>query len=176
MADVDELEARLAALETRVQQLDDHEAITQLLASYGPSVDSGSAEATAALWVEDGVFDVVGSSETVGNFTMHGRGDIVGMVNGEGHQSLITNGCGHVLTAPRIRVDGDRATAWNYAFNVRWDEPNERFWVARLSANEWECARGTDGWRVVRRTNVNLDGGETARALLRRSTGEDQGA
>lgn len=176
MADLAALEARLAALETRVRVLDDHEAITQLLASYGPSVDSGSAEATAALWVEDGVFDVVGSSETVGNFTMRGRGDIMGMVNGDGHQSLITNGCGHVLTAPRIRVDGDTATAWNYAFNVRWDEPTERFWVARLSANEWKCARGADGWRVVHRTNVNLDGGETARALLRRSTGEDQGA
>jgi hypothetical protein len=95
----------------------------------------------------------------------------MGMVNGEGHQSLIHNGCGHVLTSPRISVDGDTATAWNYAFNVRWDEPNERFWVARLSANEWQCARGADGWRVVRRTNVNLDGGETARALLRNSTG-----
>lgn len=176
MAEVSELEARLAALEVRVRELEDHEAINQLLASYGPSVDSGSAEATAALWVEDGVFDVVGSSETVGNFTMNGRGDIAGMVNGEGHQSLITNGCGHVLTAPRIRVDGDNATAWNYAFNVRWDEPNERFWVARLSANEWQCARRGDGWRVVQRTNVNLDGSEAARGLLRRSTVGTQGA
>ena len=104
MAEVSALEARLAALEARVQVLDDHEAITQLLASYGPSVDSGSAEATAALWLDDGVFGVVGRSETVGNFTMTGRGDIMGMVNGEGHQSLIHNGCGHVLTAPKICV------------------------------------------------------------------------
>jgi hypothetical protein len=161
----DALETRLAALEARVQVLDDHEAITQLLASYGPSVDSGSADATAALWVEDGVFDVGGV------FTMNGRGDIVGMVDGEGHQQLIMNGCGHVLTAPKIRLDGDEATAWNYAFNIRWDAPNERFWIARLSANEWKCARGPEGWRVVHRTNINLDGDEAPRALLRRSTG-----
>ncbi|MFN8027553.1 MAG: nuclear transport factor 2 family protein [Acidimicrobiia bacterium] len=170
MTDVQALEARLAALEARVQVLDDHEAITQLLASYGPSVDSGAAEATAALWTEDGVFAVVSSDPAQGDFTMNGRADIVGMVNGEGHQGLITNGCGHVLTAPKIRVDGDEATAWNYAFNIRWDDAADRFWIARLSANRWECARGADGWRVVHRTNINLDGAEAARALLRTST------
>lgn len=170
MTDVAALEARLAALEARVQVLDDHDAITQLLASYGPAVDSGAAESTAALWADDGVFAVVSSDPAQGDFTMHGRGEIMGMVNGEGHQGLITNGCGHVLTAPRIRVDGDAATAWNYAFNVRWDAAADRFWIARLSANEWQCARGADGWRVVQRTNVNLDGAEAARSLLRRST------
>ena len=164
MTDASALEVRLAELEAQVRVLADHEEITQLLASYGPSVDSGSAAATAALWEVDGVFDVGG------HFTMNGRDEIMGMVNGEGHQSLIHNGCGHVLTSPRIRVDGDAATAWNYAFNIRWDAPNERFWIARLSANEWQCARGADGWRVTHRTNINLDGDEAPRALLRRST------
>jgi hypothetical protein len=170
MTDATALEGRLAALEARVRALDDYEEITQLLASYGPSVDSGSAEATAALWVEEGVFDVVSSDESAGHFTMSGRADIMGMVNGEGHQGLIMNGCGHVLTAPKIRLNGDTATAWNYAFNIRWDAPNERFWIARLSANEWKCERRAEGWRVVHRTNINLDGDEAPRALLRRST------
>ena len=31
----------------------------QLVAQYGPSVDSGRGEATAALWTEDGSFDAV---------------------------------------------------------------------------------------------------------------------
>lgn len=170
MTDLSALEARLAALETRVRVLDDHEAIAQLLAGYGPAVDSGSAEATAALWTDDGVFAVVSGEVAGADFVMTGRDDIMGMVTGEGHQALITNGCGHVLTAPKIQVAGDEATAWNYAFNIRWDAPNERFWIARLSANEWKCVRGADGWRVVHRTNVNLDGNEPARALLRNST------
>lgn len=170
MADLSELETRLAALEARVRVLDDHEEITQLLASYGPSVDSGAAEAAAQLWEADGVFDVGG------HFTMNGHADIAAMVTGEGHQSLIHNGCGHVLTAPKIQVDGDEATAWNYAFNIRWDAPDERFWIARLSANEWKCRRGPDGWRVAYRTNINLDGDEAPRALLRRSTAGERGA
>jgi hypothetical protein len=170
MSDLAALEARLAELEARVRLVEDHEAITQLLASYGPAVDSGSAAAAANLWEADGVFDVGG------HFTMNGHADIVAMVLGDGHQELIHDGCGHVLTAPKIQVDGDDATAWNYAFNIRWDAPDERFWIARLSANEWQCRRGPDGWRVAHRTNINLDGAEPPRALLRRSTAVAEGA
>ena len=93
------------ALSARVAQLEDHLEITQLVARYGPSVDSGSADATAALWTDDGVFDAVGA------VTMHGHDEIAGMVLGAGHQSLILNGCAHVLTAPHVVVDGDTAEA-----------------------------------------------------------------
>jgi hypothetical protein len=50
VGEIDDLRAAVAALETRVQLLEDHLAITQLVAQYGPNVDSGSAEATAGLW------------------------------------------------------------------------------------------------------------------------------
>jgi SnoaL-like domain len=78
------------------------------------------------------------------------------------------NGCGHVLTAPKIVIDGDEARGWNYALNIRWDREVERFWIARVSANEWHWRRGPDGWHTVRRTNVNLDGDELPRSLFRR--------
>jgi hypothetical protein len=161
MAEAGDLHERLHALESRVILLEDQVALAQLVATYGPAVDSGSAVAAARLWREDGVFDVVPFFELVGH------DGIAGMVNGEGHQSLISNGCGHVLTAPKIVVDGDEARGWNYAFNIRWDPEADRFWIARLSANEWQFRRGADGWRVVRRTNINLDGDEKPRALLR---------
>jgi SnoaL-like domain len=156
-------DGRLAALEARVRVLEDHEALAQLVATCGPAVDSGSADAAAAIWFEDGVFDVAGIFELVGHE------GIAGMVNGDGHQSLIRNGRAHVLTAPKLAVDGDDARGWNYAFNPRWDDESDRFWIARLSANEWTFRRGPDGWHVVRRTNVNLDGGEMAREVLRRA-------
>ncbi len=152
---------RWQALEARVRVLEDQVALAQLVATYGPAVDSGSADAAAALWHEDGVFDVASYFELVGHE------GIAGMVNGEGHQALIQHGCGHVLTAPKLVVDGDEARGWNYAFNVRWDGEADRFWIARLSANEWHFRRGAQGWRVVRRTNVNLDGDDAPRALLR---------
>ena len=77
--------------------------ITQLVAQYGPAVDSGSAEATAALWTEDGTFDAVGAITHAR--TRRDRRD----GRGDGHQGLILNGCGHVLTVPHVVVDGDDA-------------------------------------------------------------------
>jgi SnoaL-like domain len=164
MVDESHLEVRLGEMEARVRELEDRDELAQLVASYGPAVDSGAAVAAAGLWSEDGVFDVVPYFELVGHE------GIAGMVNDGGHQSLIHNGCGHVLTAPKVVVDGDEARGWNYAFNIRWDGAADRFWIARLSANEWEFRRDRDGWRVVRRTNVNLDGDERPRALFRNST------
>jgi hypothetical protein len=56
------LEARLAALEAKVQRLTDKIELYQLTASYGPAVDSGSAQVAADLWTDDGLYDVdVGS-------------------------------------------------------------------------------------------------------------------
>ena len=91
------------------------------MAQYGPSVDSGSAEATAALWTEDGLFDAVAAIE------MHGHDQIAGMVRSDGHQNLIHNGCGHVLTVPHVVVNGDAAEGRSYALNIRWDRRGRPF-------------------------------------------------
>lgn len=160
MSELDDLRDAVAALLVRVRQLEDHRDITQLVAQYGPSVDSGSSDATAELWTEDGRFDAVGAIE------MRGRGDIAAMVESEGHQNLIRNGCGHVLTVPHVVVDGDVATGRSYALNIRWDDDEQRFWVARLSANTWRWVRGPAGWRIAERVNANLDGTDAHRAML----------
>ena len=158
------LRETVARLAERVRVLEDQAAIGQLVARYGPAVDSGSAAAAARLWTEDGVFEVPPYA------TWTGRGEIAGMVDGAGHQGLISNGCAHVLTAPLVAVDGDQAQAWNYALNIRWDAERERFWVARVSANHWRLRRQGDGWRVVHRVNRNLDGSEEPRAIFRAAT------
>jgi ketosteroid isomerase-like protein len=160
MSEIDDLRAAVDSLTARLRQLEDHFEITQLVAQYGPAVDSGSAEATAQLWTEDGVFNAVGAME------MHGHSQIEGMVNSDGHQSLIRNGCGHVLTVPHVVVDGDQARGRSYALNIRWDPEAERFWVARLSANTWRWERANDGWKVAERVNANLDGTPEHREML----------
>jgi ketosteroid isomerase-like protein len=158
--EADELRAAVAALTARVRALEDQAEIMQLVAQYGPAVDSGSGDAAAALWTEDGTFDVVG------HFEMRGRAAVAGMVHGEGHQGLIGNGCGHVLTVPHIVVDGDEATGRGYALNIRWDAGADRFWVGRVSANAWHWIRTDEGWRVAKRVNANLDGTPEHRQLL----------
>jgi hypothetical protein len=161
--ELQELKKELAALKARVQTLEDLTAITQLVSKYGPSVDSGSAETASQIWTEDGVFAVVGGERT---FTMDGRSEVYGMVAGPGHQSLIHNGCAHVLTAPYVELNGDEAIGRSYAMNIRWDDEADRFWVARVSANRWRLTRTPEGWRVVERINSNLDGSAESRALL----------
>jgi hypothetical protein len=160
MGDLDDLLARVAQLEQRVRELEDHREITQLVARYGPAVDSGSAAATAELWAEDGAFDAVGA------ITMRGHDEIAGMVRSQGHQELIASGCGHVLTVPHVAIDDDEATGRSYALNIRWDAEAERFWVARVSANTWRWVRTSNGWKVAERVNANLDGTPAHRALL----------
>ena len=81
MDELQELRAELAALRERVRQLEDHRDLTQLVAQYGPSVDSGTADETTSIWTEDGEFAVVGGEHT---FTMKGSDDIAAMVNGAG--------------------------------------------------------------------------------------------
>jgi hypothetical protein len=72
-------EERLARLETRLLRLEDELAITRLVASYGPLVDAGEAEAVAGLWADDGAYDVEG-------WQMTSRADIRAMVESDGHQ------------------------------------------------------------------------------------------
>ncbi|ABW16474.1 conserved hypothetical protein [Parafrankia sp. EAN1pec] len=159
MSEIEELRAAVETLAARVRLLEDQVEIMQLVAQYGPAVDSGSATATAELWTEDGTFDAVP------HLRMRGRSDIVDMVNG-GHQRLIQGGCGHVLTVPHIEVDGDQATGRSYALNIRWDADADRFWVARVSANTWRWTRTPQGWRISERVNANLDGTPEHRAML----------
>jgi ketosteroid isomerase-like protein len=160
MSDVEDLGAVVEELVARVRRLEDQLEIMQLVAQYGPAVDSGSGAATAALWTDDGAFDAVPHMQ------MRGRDDIVAMVHGAGHQSLIQNGCGHVLTVPHVVVDGDHATGRSYALNICWDADADRFWVRRVSANTWRWVRTPDGWRIAERINANLDGTAEHREML----------
>lgn len=162
MDDIQELKQQVAELTRRLKQVEDLVEISQLVARYGPSVDSGSAQATADLWEEDGVFDAVGAIH------MEGRAQIEGMVTSGGHQGLILNGCAHVLTAPAVVVKGDEARGRNYALNIRWDPAADRFWVARVSANSWDMRRTPEGWKVQERVNWPLDGSAGPRELLGR--------
>lgn len=45
---------------TRLRRLEDERDIARLITSYGPAVDAGDADAAAALWATDGVYDVDG--------------------------------------------------------------------------------------------------------------------
>ena len=152
------LEDRISALEARTRLLEDQLAITQLLAAYGPAVDSLSGDAAAALWVEDGTYEA-------GAYAFEGREALAGLVDLENHRAWVEKGCAHALGLPSIAIDGDTAVARGYS-RVYLHEAGQ--WrVIRASANRWELRRTSEGWKVVHRVNRLLDGDEAARELLR---------
>ncbi|WP_433046007.1 nuclear transport factor 2 family protein [Dactylosporangium sp. CS-033363] len=163
------LEARLDALTARVAALEDQLAIARQMATYGPSVDSLSAEVTAGLWAADGRYDAgtwAGMpAGTDGVF--HGAEGVRRMVGTEPHQGLVRGGCAHIVSAPRITVDGDTAVSVCYSQLLRHDPGSGEYRVWRTTANRWTWTRTPAGWRVTDRVNRPLDGTEAARALLR---------
>ncbi|MEC3948233.1 nuclear transport factor 2 family protein [Sphingobium sp. HWE2-09] len=147
----DILAARLAVLE-------DREAIRGLIARYGPLADAGDCAGAAALWTEDGIYDV-------GGFGIYrGRPAIQALLEGESHQALIHGGAAHLLSPPVITLDGDRATAQSYSVVFR--KVGESWQAHRVSSNGWDLIRTKEGWRVARRVNRLLDGSADARALI----------
>jgi hypothetical protein len=151
-------EEAVRRLEERVALLEDQVELYQLISSYGPAVDSGSGDVTAGIWTEDGTYDTIPEP-------LNGREDLRAMVAGDGHQSLIQNGCAHVMALPHLVVEGDTAVATGYSRVYLSDGDGFRVW--RASSNRWEFVRRPEGWRAVSRVNRALDGSPEARQILR---------
>ena len=154
-----EVDDRLAALESRLQVLEDERAIADLIASYGPLVDDGAANDVANLWTDDGVYKV-------DDYLMNGAAAIADMVRSGDHQKLIAAGCTHFQGPVHVRVDGDSAVAVGYSLLVVFRDG--RHDLARATANHWALTRTDDGWRVTRRTSRRLDGDPAAHDIVAR--------
>jgi hypothetical protein len=157
-----DLESRLDALEAEVHRLRAHQEISRLIASYGPRVDSADnlerSAQLAQMWTEDGIYDIGGVGPKYGRAA-------IAEAFAEHHFAMVPNGVCHVMGLPFIQVDGERATALNYSCVFRPD--GERFYAWRVSANHWSFEYGAEGWRVARRVNRLMRGGEDIQVLLR---------
>jgi hypothetical protein len=156
-------EERFAALESRLRAAEDHLEILNLLNSYGPLVDSATAEPAGKLWVAGGGY----------NFTLPGGGtkrlgapdEIAAMYGWPGHLDLVNTGCAHLTATPKITVAGDSAQAVGYSFVVLRED--ERWFLWRAAVNHWTLARTADGWRIVERFNRALDGSPESHETMR---------
>jgi hypothetical protein len=147
MSDAAQTEARLVALERRLARVEDELAIHRLIVRYGFAVDTGNADATTALFTEDGVYDVDGRP------VMHGRAGVRDMVLGKNHQALLPN-CAHTIGPAVVEVgvggDPDRAVATAYS-RIYLRKP-EGILLWRLSFNRFELVRRDGGWQIELRT------------------------
>lgn len=154
---------RLDAMERRLSQLEDERDIARLIASYGPLVDAGDAEWAAALWTDEGVYDV-------GDWLMANRAEIAEMVRSDAHQGLIARGCCHFFGPPVVTVDGDDAVAvCESTLLVRRDSGG--YAIARAGVHLLRLHRTPGGWRIVSRTARGFDGTEAARTLIAEGLG-----
>ena len=151
---------RMLALENRLRALEDRLAIFQLIATYGPAVDSLSADQVAALWTEDGVYDAGGNAPFVGT------DQLKQITVSDMHKKFVDAGCAHVGSLPHVDIDGDAAVATNYT--RVYMRQGDAWVVARASANRWELVRSAQGWRVKHRLNRPMDGSPEPRAVLGR--------
>lgn len=142
----------------RLQELEDRAEIANLIAAYGPLADTGDGDALAALWVEDGEYDIGGFG------SVKGHASLAAMMDSEVHRGLMEQGCAHILSQHRIELDADHAVAVGYSVVMRRE--SEVFEPWRVSSNRWWLVRTADGWRVKRRENTPLDGSGAARRIL----------
>jgi ketosteroid isomerase-like protein len=152
---MNDLEQRVQELARRVQVLEDELAIHRLIVRYGLAVDVGDADAAAATFTDDTVYDV-----DVG--VMHGRDGVRQMVRGPRHQGMVGN-CAHQIGPAVVEVDGDRAQATGYS--RVYLRQGDAIGIYRVSFNRWELERRDGQWQVARRT-TRLLGHADATALL----------
>ncbi len=152
------IEARLKALERRLQQVEDERDIAKVIIRYGFAVDTGDAKATGALYMEDTLVDVDGKT------AMKGRKGVEAMVLGTSHQSMLPN-CAHTMAPFVIEVSGEKAVATGY-MRVYWRQGDAvNLW--RLSVNRWELVKRKGEWQVARRWSTRI-GTEDYQPLLHR--------
>lgn len=158
------VEARLAALEARLQKAEDQLEILNLLNTYGPLVDSATAEPAGALWERGG-----GYSFTLpdgGTKRLSAPDEIAGMYGWQGHLDLVNTGCAHLTGTPRIEVHGDEAEAVGYSVVIL--KEGERWYLWRAAVNHWTLRRTAGGWRIAERVNRALDGSPESHEIMRK--------
>jgi len=115
-----------AALEARLQKLEDTEAVRQVLIDYGRALDSRDFKAYGSLFAKDGTWSGgMGSAQTPEGIQKMVEGGFAKM-----SPELYTDS-NHVMTSMDIEVSGDTAKAWS-----RW------LWVIKAADGKPRLERG----------------------------------
>lgn len=184
MTETANLEARLAQVEARLQELEDDRAIRELLARYGFTADNCQDEAFVRLYTEDGGIKVAANAKARASF---GVGEWIEYEGHEGVRNFITHPKGHHSAALYGKsmhlqgnnlvtdIHGDEAVASGYQVAIAVDEDRVRL----LSAgnNEWRLRRVDGQWRIAERRGAYLgDDKFTANLTTEDSLREGSGA
>lgn len=161
-------------LEQRLQIIEDKLAIYELIASHPPSADTGLAEYTAAVYMEEGTFNR--GEELDG---AKGVDAIAAFILRPAHEEAIKSGLAHFTGLPLIDLRGNKAIVTSYLQLLQLDkqgEPREManhgystgYRIHRVVVNRWELERNEGRWKIHSRTLLPVDGTDAPRELLAR--------
>lgn len=150
LADISALAARLTLLEDRLE-------IFTLLAGLAHSSDTADQTYQTHAYRYDCVMDRNNAAELIIR-----NEAIVAIIGGPQHSRAIEADMVHFAGLPLVQIDGDNAVATGYLQIVVPVEQGERtaldgygvspgLAIWRLTANRWELAKDSNGWRVTRR-------------------------
>ncbi|MFE2938125.1 nuclear transport factor 2 family protein [Streptomyces sp. NPDC059255] len=118
----------------------DQREVTDLYARCAYAYDEARPEAFAALYTEDGAFEVAGAEP------VRGAAALADLVRGAAERSPGTR---HLVSNVLVRGTGDGASGTAYVVALRVAPPAVR--LITIGRYDDEFARTTDGWRIRRR-------------------------
>jgi uncharacterized protein (TIGR02246 family) len=128
----------LTLLKRRLQNLEDKEAIREMLSRYALAIDLKRVEDFLDLWTPDGVLVSDGSGSII---SIKGREEIRAYL-----APFLTIATQHLLLDYLIEVNGDTATAVGY--QVMTDTREDRARIGRCAVRSFRFRRVKGKWRI----------------------------
>jgi len=153
-----ESDARLRALEDRLDNLEAQQQVRDVFARFCFALDSGDADAAASLFASDAVTTV-----DQGRLVFRGQDGIRQMVRGSEHQSILP-GSSHTIGPVVVEVDGDQALVIGYS-RADYSE-DHRTSPIRSAVDLWKLVRRDGDWLISERQSQFL-GTSVGQRLLR---------
>ncbi len=151
-----DVEQRLAAMEVRIQELEDDRAIRDVLARYGFTADMGNDEAYVQLYTDDGAINLTfpGSAENGGPSVKiwQGKDELrqfisqQGLHNQPGYHGRLMHVQGNNLVT---HIDGDRAVVNSYSIVLEGD--NGSVSLNSAGNNQWLFEKVDGRWLIRER-------------------------
>lgn len=143
-------QASRLTVEQRLQRVEDELAIHRIIVDYAATLDGRDYAAYAALFAPDGEWSGGGSGAT-----HKGRAAIEKMLSMLGPAGAENNANYHLVSNPRIDLDGDRATATSrYLFVMRGKDGQPTPALAGTYADEFVRIDGE--WKIQRRVASDI--------------------
>lgn len=136
----------IAALEARLRELEDRDAIRQIQIDYGNAIDRAEVDRFAALFADDGEIKLGPLA----------RGKGPAEIREAVKYLMSTDGTVHLISNPEISVDGDTATACANWSVVAPDADGKPV-ITMTGYHKDDLVRTPDGWRIkLRRGFMNI--------------------